>query len=216
MVYDPAKAHDYYERTKQLMGREAARHVPPPLKVQSSHAVKSSPKKVPHKEIVEAKDRVVRLAHKLTKLQKALKETNDLLYKKRHEAQKSRATAKKTEAKNSDGKTTAKEKAASKNYRDAHKGKTAAKASAKSASSGSSSPKGPSHTAVKDMSVDDLVDRMGKIRDAMSMAKSQLKKANAEVHTLKHSMMDSDNSDELQHNSIEEGDSHNGTYRNSN
>lgn len=185
-VYDPAKAHEYYERTKELKGRGNKHNIPatPNAKVKAAKASKPN--------AAAARAKVVEIARKLSTLNKALKEANDLLAQKRKSAQKSRATTKKTEKENSDGKSSVSEKNASEKYRDKNKASIAAKAKSKT----SSAPKKPA-----DMSVDELVDRVGKIRSAIKLAKSQLSKANSQASGLKHSDLE-DYSSAILHDSL--------------
>jgi hypothetical protein len=187
MAYDPVKAHEYYERTKELLGESKKHNVPqtPQSKVRAAKKAKPDPK--------AEKAKLASIARKLSKLNKALKEANDLLAEKRRSEQKSRTTAKKTEKENSDGKSSVSEKNASEKYREKNKAKLASKGKAEAAKA----PKKPA-----DMSVDELEDRVDKIRGAIKLAKSQLNKANSMVGSIKHSDTNSSDSLTLEHNSL--------------
>lgn len=169
-VYDPVKAHQYYERTKHLKGRRkgkgddhSSRHPPanrgnrqrPPLSGKTQAAVA----------------RVARLRSAVSKLQGALSKAEAALSLKRQ-------SAAKTAKKNSDGKTTAKERLASKKYRDKNQAKIAAKEKKSSSKGGSSTP---SSHSVSDMSVDELQSRITKIKSALSSAQRQLSNAQQQL-----------------------------------
>lgn len=169
--YDPAKAHDYYERTKRLKGRQ------PGSAEETLKRVGTTTVAVTRKPInangakSRAQARVVRLTTKLHSLQNALKEAEDALQNLRKEAKK-----------NSDGKTTTKEKLAAKKYRDTHKSEIKTKAKKVAAkTSGSTSPSAPK--SVSEMSESELTDRVSKIKTAVSNAKQQIQKANSIAHS---------------------------------
>lgn len=180
--YDPRKAHEYYLRTRQLKGR-SPKQIEDLVKKTGSDRAVTRPKSQ-RANTANAKTssrmRVVRLTEKVAKLQNALKEAEDALRAKREEAKK-----------NSDGKTTAKERADSKKYRDTHKSQLATKRKEKTASTGSSSTSSTSSSApksVSEMSESELVDRVSKIKGLISEAKKQIQSANS----LAHSLSDSD------------------------
>jgi hypothetical protein len=186
--YDPQKAHDYYERHKHLKGRQPGA-AEATLKRVGATRVSSAVNRKPvtaSEAKSRAQARVVRLTAKVHSLTKALQEAEDALRAKRKEAQQ-----------NSDGKTTAKERAASKKYRDTHKSQIAAKAkkdnsksggsssSTSSTSSSSSSSSGPK--SVSEMSESELTDRISKIKGAIADAKKQIQSANALAHSFSSS-----------------------------
>lgn len=179
MVYDPAKAHDYYERTKELKGREKG--APKPSSTGSprpSHSAISGNKKAR-----AAQDRVGRMRANVSKLKSALSEAESALSSKRQEARK-------TKKESSDDKSTAKEKRASQEYRDKNK------ASLDNLKKGSSGKKGGSSKSsgnnVSDMSVQDLTARVTKIRGALRVAKRLLSDASQELGQLAHSAIRSE------------------------
>lgn len=177
MVYDPVKAHEYYERTKQLKGRPKAANVPKKASgtgSTSTTSTKSSPTST--SSSIEAKARVVRLKQKTVQLETALTETLNALAEKRR-------SAAETEKKNSDGNSTEKEKQASQEYRDRNRGKLKSERSKDSSSGGSSS----STQSVSSMSVDELNTRVTKIRTALNLARDQLSSAQRALGSLSHS-----------------------------
>ena len=128
--YDPAKAHAYYERTKKLKGRKSDGSSrgsglggpgtpesgirPRLLRSNISNKPKVSPQtSASNATVVRLKAKVVALSGALSKAKQALSEK--------------RAAARETEKDNSDGKSTAKEKQASKEYRDKNKAEIASK-----------------------------------------------------------------------------------------
>lgn len=184
--YDPVKAHQYYELHKKLKGRRVSTPVTTTKRVGTARP-KASVQSSKHKQQAEARARSVRLTKKLHSLQTALKEATDALHKKRVAAQKSRATAKKTAKKNSDGKTTAKERQQAKEYRDKHKAEIAAKAKKKTSS--------PAKKSVSSMTEKELTTRITNIRSLIASAKKQLKEANS----LSHSQLVNDTDNHLSH-----------------
>lgn len=175
--YDPVKAHAYYERTKQLKGRK-----PATAKNHSSSQRSINPKIHRNPRAQKAQARIGRLRGKIKTLQGALSEAEAALSEKR---QKTRETAKK----NSDGKSTVKEKAASQAYRDKHQAKLKSD-NKKRSSSGSSS--NSSSKDVSGMSVQELGARIIKIRRALRDARAQLSDATKELGQLAHSAITSE------------------------
>lgn len=174
--YDPQKAHDYYERTKHLKGRNR-RQTEDFTKSRGSTKVRPRRPGEPMANMVTPKQsaqmRVVRLTEKIHKLNDALHQAQEALRNKREEARK-----------NSDGKTTAKERADAKKYRDTHKSELATKRKKDSSSSGSSSTSSSGPKSVSEMSESELTDRISRIRGAISDAKTQLQEANSLAHSL--------------------------------
>jgi HK97 family phage prohead protease len=180
--YDPAKAHAYYERTKQLKGREKGSA----KGLKTGAAVPNIPKPGFRKEVIEtaASDAaVIRLKTKVAALGKALSEARQVLSEKRQ-------AERETEKDNSDGKSTAKEKQSSKEYRDKNKAEIAAKRKSES-SSESSESSGPG--GYSSMSVEDLTVRISNIQSTLSEAKRQLTEASKAFGHLAHfDFIDSD------------------------
>lgn len=170
--YDPVKAHEYYERTKKLKGRK-----------KGSGAQKSSgsKRKLSAQELKtqKAKARIGRLREKLNRLKDALSKTEAELSSRRQ-------AAKKEEKKNSDGKTTAKERQDSKEYRDKHKQEIAndRKKESKESAPDPSGPKG-----LSDMSVEELDARITKLRATVKEAQRQLSNASQSLGQLTHSAL---------------------------
>lgn len=174
--YDPVYAKRYYEEHKHLKGRnnrqteDFSKHLGStrtrPRRPGESMAVMVSPKK-------SAQMRVVRLTERIHKLNDALHKAQEALRNKRAEARD-----------NSDGKTTAKERADAKKYRDTHKSELATKRKKDSSSSGGSSTSSSGKTSVDDMSESELVDRISKIKGLISETKRQIQSANSLAHSL--------------------------------
>lgn len=176
MVYDPQKRREYYLRTRQLKGRPPSSAVANTLSRVGSARIKTK-KSVSNRQ-AEQRAKVVRLTQKLNRLQNALKEASDALRKAREAESDKRQNAKETEKKNSDGKTTAKERQQSKEYRNRHKTEINQKNRQESGSSG----KGKSNS-VSDMSVEALEGRVKSIKTMIATAKTQIKKANSLSHS---------------------------------
>jgi HK97 family phage prohead protease len=177
--YDPVKAHEYYERTKQLKGRKKGSF----KGLKTGAAVPKIPEPGFRKDIRESKasaETVARLKTKVDALSKALSEARQVLSEKR-------AAARETEKDNSDGKSTEKEKQASKEYRDKNKAEIAAKRKSET-SSESSGPGGYSS-----MSIEDLTVRISNIQSTLSEAKRQLTEASRAFGHFAHAdFIDSD------------------------
>jgi hypothetical protein len=175
MAYDPAKRHEYYEKTKELVGRthgsQAKNAKPNKAKLDIVGKGKTGDKQ----SRAAASDKLLRLTQKAERINVALREAKKLLAEKRQSSQKSRESARKTKKENSDGKSTAAEKAAADKYRAKHKG------------SNKGGGKSDSPTKPADMSVDQLEDRVSGLQSALSSARSQIKAAAIEVRSLKHS-----------------------------
>lgn len=177
---------DYYERTKNLQGRPGAN--PPPQKAPSP-ATKSVPATKPKIDPIKAAEaRVSRLKSKVSSLTKALSEAEAAL------SQSRQAERKKAKA-SSDGKSTAKEKQDSQEFRDKHKEELKAKAkkaSKTASSSGGSSSSSSSSNGISAMSAEQLGSRIIKIRSVLRDAKRQLSSATQQLGQLAHSAIVSD------------------------
>lgn len=182
MVYDPVKAHAYYERTKQLKGRKKGGQKPssPPHRSSNVGPSKSTLSTTTQAAVA----RIGRLKATVAKLETALSAARQALSEKR-------AAARKTAKENSDGKSTEAEKQASQKYRDTHKAEIAASRKSSSTSGGGSSSTSSSHS-VSDMSVDELESRIIKIQDALADAKRQLSNAQQQAGRLAHSDLTSE------------------------
>lgn len=183
-VYDPVKAHLYYERTKQLKGREKGSSRPKASGRQSTTQKVASQPKGP-----KAQARVGRLRSKVKTLTNALDEAQTAL---RQKQQDSRESARKEKKERSDGKSTAKEKQASKEYRDKHQSEIKAKRKKDGSSKSSGGSSKSSSKSVSDMSVQELRSRVTKIKSALRDAKRQLSNANNELGQLAHSAITSE------------------------
>jgi len=155
--YDPAKAHEYYERTKKLKGRKKGTNK---SKGSGQSNGSSSSASKTSEQTSTANATIVRLKAKVTALTKALSEAKQILSEKRQ------AEAK-TKRENSDGKTTVEERTASKKYRDTHKAEIAAKRSKSE----------PESRSLSSLTIDELSDRISRITSALSEAKRQLAEA---------------------------------------
>jgi hypothetical protein len=180
--YDPVQRHLYYERTKRLKGRRpGSGRLPSPVDRVGTTPIRRikerTAKPTTKKELkAKAQARVVRLTQKLNRLQDALKEAHEALREQKKAARESRNADKKEEKKNSDDKTTAKERAAAERYR--NKNKAELKNKAKKAADSSQKK------TVSEMSEAELGDRITKITKLISSAKEQIKKANAQANSL--------------------------------
>jgi HK97 family phage prohead protease len=157
--YDPVKAHEYYERTKKLKGRVNKGDTGSKNSGNSSGSSKKSP--TTSSDTSSASATITRLSGKVAALSKALSEARQALSEKRQEEIKSKKE-------NSDGKSTVKEKTASKKYRDTHKAEIAAKKK-------SEAPDSP--TGISSMTVEQLTARVANIQSTLSEAKRQLAEA---------------------------------------
>lgn len=175
-TYDPVKAHKYYEEHKHLKGRQRSGVD----QNRTNHRIYQPPPKATSTK-KSAQARVLRLTEKIAKLNHALKEAQDALRAKQKAARE-----------NSDGKSTAKQKQLSKEYRQKHKNEIAQKrrreAGTKSGGSGTSTTGGsksssPTKKSVSQMSETELKDRIRKIKSLISSAKTQLRDANALSHS---------------------------------
>jgi chromosome segregation ATPase len=182
MAYDPVKAHEYYERTKKLKGRQPGegKKSPPIQRAPTAHVSGKSLSSAEH----AAQARVTRLKAKVSTLESALSKANAELSKKRQ-------AARETKRKNSDGKSTTQEKQASKEYRDKHKAEIASKRKSKSSSSGGSSSSSSSNS-ISDMSASELTSRIIKIRGVLAEARRQLSNAQQQLGQLAHSAITSE------------------------
>lgn len=181
MAYDPAKAHAYYERVKQLKGRQPGKGEDVPKGHPKGSSRPPPPRPSLGKDTGAAQARVTRLRAAVSKLQSALSEAQSALHEKRANSKRSE---KKTEKKNSDGKTTAKERQSSKEYRDKHKQEISSKRKNNAASGGGSSSSGKRSSG---MTVDELETRIRNIKSALADAKRQLSNANQQLGQLAHS-----------------------------
>src|SRR6478736_1094503 len=160
-------------------GRPVAPKQPPGGKPPKGDRGFSAPKDTPS----QAKARVSRLQGKISTLQEALTKTLAALAE-------ARRNAAEEARKDSDGKTTVKERKDSKEYRDKHKeelkdkrDKTEKSKSSSSSSGSSSSSSGSDNKPT----VDELQARVSKIRGAITSAKKQLSDARAAAGQLAHS-----------------------------
>ena len=182
--YDPAERRARYLEERRLKGRtkkavaKAVRQTPKPPKTSNTGrgVAPAKPPKAPSKtNPAAAKARVARLQGKVDTLQGALTKALAELAQKRRDSVAA-------EKKDSDGKSTAKEKQDSKEYREKNQTKIAAeekKESAKASSSssgGSSSSSGSSRDAAT-LSVSELEDRVSSIKSTLAKAKSALSAA---------------------------------------
>lgn len=172
-VYNPAKAHAYYLKTRQLKGRQSAVGIASASGKQtlSDAAKKAATHKLSQQHTATArkaaKAKIARITLKLHSLENALKAAESAL-----KTQQAKATQ------NSDGKTTQKEKIAAKQFRDTHKSEIAATAK-KTAAAAPKATSASSTTDVTKMSTKDLTARITKIKGLISNAHSQIKAANA-------------------------------------
>lgn len=183
MAYDPVKAHEYYMRTRELKGRDAAAASKGSSRSSKLKVIpaKAAPKNSAKSKRKAAEAKVARLANKVVRIQKALKAAQASLSEKKQAEQKTRQNKKETEKKNSDGKSTVAEKLSSQRYRDKNK-------NTKKSEGGSSGGSGKKKAG--ELNVEQLETRVADLKLALKDAKTQLKKANAEVRSLKHSELD--------------------------
>lgn len=174
-TYDPVKAHEYYERTKKLKGRK-----------KSSQQVtsKAAKKPVVDPKRQKAMARISRLRDKLNRLNKALSATEAELSSRRQ-------AARDEKKKNSDGKTTAKERQASQDYRDKHQQEIKNKQKQDNKKDNSSTPASKSN-GLASMSIQELNTRALKLKGLVREAQHQLSNANQQLGQLAHSALVSD------------------------
>lgn len=178
--YDPQKAHEYYERTKNLKGRKAGqRNRDANVRKGNTRAATPSQSDRDHyqQQVASARAKVARLKAKETALAGALTKAKTALSAKR-------ASERKEEKKNSDGKTTAKERQSAKEYRESHREELKQKEADRRKSGGSSSS---GSTSVADMSTSDLETRISNLNSALREVRSQISAANQALGQLAHS-----------------------------
>lgn len=195
--YDPKKRRERYLRDRELKGRKPGsksstgvfRAGTGPKTNNIGRGAAPAGKKPPPKppNPAEARARVSRLTAKVAALQGSLTEAMAALAE-------SRRNAAKTAKENSDGKSSAAEKKASKEYRDKNQQKIAEKEKAESkkessssSSSGSSSSSSSSSKSVSDMSESELQARVNRIRGLLTTAKKQLTDAKKAAGSVAHS-----------------------------
>lgn len=191
MAYTPEeKARynaEYYQRTKKLKGRRSGSDYDtgglPPRRPPSPWTTQNP------KDPKAVAARVERLEKKVATLNKALSVASAALSAARQEERKKARES-------SDGKTTAKERQDSQEYRDKHKEELKAKAKKESTSSsssgGSSSSSSSSSKSVSAMTSEELVTRIIKIQSALKDARRQLSNAKQKLGQLAHSAITSD------------------------
>lgn len=160
--YDPAKAHAYYIRTRQLKGRTRAAAV----LTKNPTVAKAPVAKLQKNSLARQKAAKAKIA----RLTIALNTLNDALHKAQVALRNKQAEAKK----NSDGKSTVKEKQAAKQFRDTHKAQIAAadKKASKATPAKAAAPK-----SVSDMNEKELTARISKIKVLISNVHGQIKAA---------------------------------------
>ena len=178
--YDPQKAHEYYERTKKLKGRkDGQRNRDAHIRKGNTRVNTPSQSDREHyqQQVASARAKVTRLKAKETALAGALTKAKAALSAKR-------ASERKEEKKNSDGKTTAKERQSAKEYRESHREELKKKEADRRKSGGSSSS---GSTSVADMSTSDLETRISNLNSALREVRSQISAANQALGQLAHS-----------------------------
>jgi HK97 family phage prohead protease len=185
--YDPKKRRERYLRERDLLGRTSGRKAvakgPKPAgggpnanNIGRGAAGGKPPRAPTVANPAKARATIARLEGKVKALQSSLTEAMAALAEVRRNAAK-------TAKENSDGKSTAKEKQASKEYRDknqekiAEKDRAEAKKESSSSSGSSSTSSTTSPTSVSDMSESELTSRISKIRATLAKAKTALSDA---------------------------------------
>ena len=173
--YDPVKAHAYYERTKKLKGRKKV------STITKSRRTSSKPKPLTPAQLKmkAAKERVGRLQGKVNSIRKSLSEVQAELVQKRHDAVQANK-------KNSDGKTTAKERAQSQAYRDKNQTKIAQKAKATAKSGGTTSTSTSKAKIDSRDSIRQLETKERALKGLLKEANRQLSVAQNELGSLVH------------------------------
>jgi Tfp pilus assembly protein FimV len=169
-VYDPVKAHEYYEKHKKLKGRKRGTSQP----AASSRTGRHVPGAAKARQRKELQARIQNLSKKLAELE-------DLIKKKEHaEASENRKAKAKKEraAKEANKPKTAAEKAKAarenKKFRDKHKQELKTKAKQASNKSGGSSSKTKASGSKKAASVSELKSLATKVRGQIAVAKQKL------------------------------------------
>lgn len=191
--YDPVKRREYYLRTRELKGDRVATYASTTSKkTTSSQGTSSTPpksrdsgpssdKSQPSSEQrAAAVEKVNRLKGKVKTLEGALTKANAALVIKRR-------NARRDEKKDSDGKTTAKEKQDAKEYREKNRAKLRQKEKDRREKGSKSSSSGP--VRVADMSVDQLETRVTNIKIALVSARKQLADASTRLGQMAHSAL---------------------------
>lgn len=184
-MVDPKEAayqREYYLRNRKLKGRQKRNEPLPSPK--SNGQIKNVRTPQNRSQSESAKARVGRLTAKVASLEKSLTEAMQ-------ELTKLRASKRKSDREDSDGKTTAKERQSSKEYREKNKSKIAkkaaeetketsgskAKSSSSSKSSGGSTSSSSSSKSTGGSGEAALVARIKGIRSALTNARQQLSAA---------------------------------------
>jgi predicted RNase H-like nuclease (RuvC/YqgF family) len=168
-LYDPAKAHEYYEKHKHLKGRHKGSGQPPARRVAGQH----NSAKAKQKQELQAR---------ITGLQKKLNELNQLIQMKEAALKRSQSSAKSNAKKNSQAKAkdkpkTAAEKAKAareaKKFRKKHRQSLKTKAKQASNKSGGGSSKKAAANPKK-ASIAELKSLATKVRGQLAVAKQKL------------------------------------------
>lgn len=178
-TYDPVKAHEYYMRTRKLKGGRS-RSTKASSSRKTSNSRGTTTKRVSSADPAKVKSRITRLRTKVSTLEGALSKAQAALSEKRQ-------AERKTDRENSDGKSTVKERKSAKEYRDRNKASIANKRKGDSSSTDSSSKSSKSES-----SIEDLENRVLRIKKTLYEAKKQLATATMKLGELKHSELKSD------------------------
>lgn len=187
--YDPVKRHEYYEAHKQLKGRSSSGMSSSSGRRRGGGGRRRNPK------VSKAASRVARLRGKVKKLKDALRATEEMINQKRDAAVGGGTTSSSTSsssASKADGKTTASERLASKEYRDKHQTELAQKRKQAAPSTSSSTPASKPSNDISSMDIDSLMDRAKKLRALIKEAQRQLANASSASGKLVHSAIISD------------------------
>jgi hypothetical protein len=161
--YDPAKAHEYYERTKKLKGRQRGSDQPPAARSQrSAQAIARAQQKADFQNSIQ------NLQNRLDKLEKLIREKEAVL---RRDKAQAKAKARKEKDKPETAAEKAKAARENKKYRDKHKQELKNKAKRDSGKSGGGSK---DSKKLDDMSIAKLKSLATRTRGQIAVAKQKL------------------------------------------
>jgi len=173
--YDPAKAHDYYEKHKHLKGRQKGSAESPLATIgkRAKRLAATSPKA---KQKIALQNSIQNLEAKLGKLEQLIREKEAIL--KRDQAQ-AKVKVRKPKDKPQTAADKAKATRENKKYRDKHKQQLKTKAKQATGKSGGGSGGGSSKSSAKsqkpsDMSIANLKALATKVKGQIAVAKQKL------------------------------------------
>lgn len=162
--YDPAKAHDYYEKHKHLKGRHKGSTQPPSVQTSRQSFGKT-------KQKIALQNSIQNLEAKLGKLETLIQKKEAIL---RQDQARAKVTARKPKDKPATAADKAKAARENKKYRDKHKTQLTAKAKRAAGKSGGGSHKSGASQQPSDMSIANLKALATKVKGQLAVAKQKL------------------------------------------